>query len=309
MTMTTPKVSVVIPAYKSAQTIVRTLQSVLNQTVPLHEIIVVDDGSPDDQVEIIERNFGNQVILVRQKNAGAANARNAGISRATGDFITFLDADDYWEAQKTEKQLSVFREHPQLGMVAGKFYSETPGEPRTPWSGSPRSARYYDRILKVEGPEAFHVGTMVTTIMVMVRRSVLGDHRFCSAFEPAEDRDLWIRIISQNPVYLTEDSLATAVLVPGSLSRSSIDRDCQSMLNVVHQHSSLLGPHATRKWKAHTLARWAANDPDPIQGLRRGVYSMSLWPLPFWGIASRKPLARIRRIVVLSRKAILRRDS
>jgi glycosyltransferase involved in cell wall biosynthesis len=124
------RVSVVIPAYRSAGTIRRAVDSVLAQTHAAAEIIVVDDGSPDDQAAVVERAYGPRVSLLRRENGGAASARNAGIDRATGSYIAFLDADDYWEADKLALQLALFDRHPELGFVAGAILEEIPGEPR-----------------------------------------------------------------------------------------------------------------------------------------------------------------------------------
>lgn len=304
MNAITSRVCVVIPAYRAANTIGRALHSVLQQTYPVTEIIVIDDGSPDDQVERIQQEFGDQVILVRQPNSGVAKARNAGLARSTAEWITFLDADDYWEPTKIERQLAIFAKHPELGIVAGRFWSEVPGEERTPWQGPSRCDAYYDRVLKPNGPQSFHVATMVWTGMVMMRRSAWANRPFNSRFEPAEDRDLWIRIAAEHPVYLSREALATAVLLPGSLSRSSIDRDCLRMLDVVEQHAPLLGPFATRQWRSHTYARWGGNDPQILSSLRRLAYSLFLWPLPFSRIASRRPWGRLRRLLVLARHAL-----
>ncbi len=97
----TPKISVVIPAYNAEKTIARTLESVLSQSQLPHEIIVVDDGSQDKTVRIIQT-FVPHVKLVQQPNGGPASARNHGIRIATGDWIAFLDSDDAWLPQKLE---------------------------------------------------------------------------------------------------------------------------------------------------------------------------------------------------------------
>src|SRR5437868_7863345 len=99
-------VSVVIPAYKAARTINRAVESVLGQTRRPAEVLVVDDGSPDgaDLAAALGR-YGDRVALFRKPNGGAASARNHGIDRAGGSVIGFLDADDYWEPDKLERQL------------------------------------------------------------------------------------------------------------------------------------------------------------------------------------------------------------
>jgi hypothetical protein len=90
-----PKFSVVIPAYNSAATLRRAVESVLAQSWPAHEIIVVDDGSTDDTWPLA-REFGDQVRLIHQPNAGVSIARNRGVEAATGDWLAFLDADDWY---------------------------------------------------------------------------------------------------------------------------------------------------------------------------------------------------------------------
>jgi glycosyltransferase involved in cell wall biosynthesis len=93
-----PLVSVVIPAYKAEKYIAETVQSVIAQTYPNWEIIIVDDGSPDNQKEVIQALCAgdSRISYVYQENKGVSVARNLGISRAKGDLIALLDADDFW---------------------------------------------------------------------------------------------------------------------------------------------------------------------------------------------------------------------
>jgi len=123
--MNETSVSVVIPAYNAANTLGRAIDSVLNQTVPVHEIIVVDDGSSDRTNEVARR-YGPAVNLIEQANSRTAAARNRGIEAASGAFIAFLDADDFWEPEKTERQLAVFAKHPNVAVVGGRFFSQHP---------------------------------------------------------------------------------------------------------------------------------------------------------------------------------------
>ncbi|MEO5705650.1 MAG: glycosyltransferase [Alteraurantiacibacter sp.] len=88
------RISTVIPSYNRCDLIVETLRSVLSQTRPASEVIVVDDGSVDGTPDLIREQFGNDVMLVCQKNAGAGAARNAGLAHAAGDIIHFQDSDD-----------------------------------------------------------------------------------------------------------------------------------------------------------------------------------------------------------------------
>ncbi|MBD2092211.1 glycosyltransferase family 2 protein [Microcoleus sp. FACHB-1515] len=105
-----PLVSVIIPAYNAAGLIERTLNSVLNQTYPHLEVLVVDDGSTDQTAAIVEAitRCDSRVILLRQTNSGVAAARNLGIGQAKGEFISPLDADDLWYPTQLQRQIDCF---------------------------------------------------------------------------------------------------------------------------------------------------------------------------------------------------------
>jgi glycosyltransferase involved in cell wall biosynthesis len=252
--MSGSSVSVVIPAYRAAHTIGRAVDSLLAQVRPPDEILVVDDGSPDDLPAALDP-YGERVRLLRKPNGGVASARNLGIERSYGDLIAFLDADDYWEPTKLERQLEVLRRYPEIGLVASRYYVQPPNRPREKPARAAESL--LDRVQNVSGAEAFEFATRIWTSTVVVRRSALGQYRFDSGLETAEDRDLWVRIIASHSIYLIGEPLATLVLEPGSLSRSSIDIDCRNMLRVVRRHGDLLGRRGLRKWEADTFRRWA----------------------------------------------------
>lgn len=106
-TMVWPMVSVVIPAYNARDTLAATMRSVLDQTVQVLELIVVDDGSTDDTAAVADSIRDPRVRVLRQQNAGHAAARNAGIAVAHGKYVAVVDADDVWLAGKLERQLAV----------------------------------------------------------------------------------------------------------------------------------------------------------------------------------------------------------
>src|SRR5690348_13396065 len=107
-----PRVSVVIPSYNSAQYVGAAIESVLVQTVPDVEILVVDDGSKDATREVVAR-YGDRARYLYQENAGVAVARNHGIRESSGEWIGFLDADDTWLPQKLERQLAALAAAPE----------------------------------------------------------------------------------------------------------------------------------------------------------------------------------------------------
>lgn len=114
--MDLPKVSVVIPNYNYEKYVARTINSVLAQTYPNLEIIVIDDGSKDNSLEVL-KSFGDKIKVVRQKNQGVSRARNYGVELSSGEYIAFLDADDLWLSDKIEKQLAKFKTNESYGLV------------------------------------------------------------------------------------------------------------------------------------------------------------------------------------------------
>ena len=101
-----PKVSVVIPNYNYLNYLKAAITSVLSQDYPNVELIVVDDGSTDGSIEYL-RSLENKIILLVQPNSGQSCARNFGLLQSTGEFICFLDADDYWDKTKISKQVDL----------------------------------------------------------------------------------------------------------------------------------------------------------------------------------------------------------
>ena len=108
-------ISVVIPAYKAERCLARAIESVLAQTLPAAEVIVVDDGSRDATAAVAGR-FGDPVRVIRQENAGPAAARNHGVREACSAWIAFLDADDAWLPEKLERQ-SAYCDDERFGVV------------------------------------------------------------------------------------------------------------------------------------------------------------------------------------------------
>ena len=283
--MSVLSVSVIIPAYKAARTINRAVESVVSQTREPAEVLVVDDGSPDGaELAAALSRYGDRVTLLRKPNGGAASARNHGIERASGNVIGFLDADDYWEPHKLEHQLDLLDRHPEVGLTASRWYTEQPGELRTP-PVEPLGGTY-DRAWKPGGPDVFRVVCRVWTSSVLVRRSVLGDHRFPLDLTTGEDRDLWCRLIAAAPVYLSSEPLATAVVEPGSLSRTHVDQDYRNMLRVIHRHADLLGAQSVRAWESSTYRQWAGQllaDGQPAAAIRPAIQRLKRRPLSVEG--------------------------
>ena len=114
-----PRISIIMPSYNSGQYIGQAIQSVIDQTFTDWELIVVDDGSTDEAVEMVRRYLGDpRIQLHQQENQGASAARNKAMQISRGSFIAFLDSDDLWAPDKLSRQLEVFEQYPDIGVCA-----------------------------------------------------------------------------------------------------------------------------------------------------------------------------------------------
>lgn len=113
-------VSVIIPCYNAGEYLSDCISSILQQTHPVQEIIVVDDGSTDTTA-LIARDFGDPVRVMGQPNMGVSTARNNGIKNSRGDFVAFIDADDLWEPAKLEQQVAYMMQNREAAAVVSGF--------------------------------------------------------------------------------------------------------------------------------------------------------------------------------------------
>lgn len=119
MPSTTPRVSIVIPTYNRAHLLERALESVVAQTYPHFEAIVVDDGSTDGTRDLVTQRYGGdrRIRYTYQANRGVSVARNLGLALARGELIALLDSDDWWKPWKLELEVACLQRYPQIGMV------------------------------------------------------------------------------------------------------------------------------------------------------------------------------------------------
>src|SRR5829696_4721541 len=106
-----PTISAIVPAYNAERFIADAVRSVLGQSIPVIECVVVDDGSGDRTAEVAET-FGPPVVVVRQENRGVSGARNRGVTASRGQLLAFLDADDSWHPTRLERQLNALASSP-----------------------------------------------------------------------------------------------------------------------------------------------------------------------------------------------------
>jgi glycosyltransferase involved in cell wall biosynthesis len=201
-----PTISAVIPAYNNAAYLPDAVASVRAQSVPVREIIVVDDGSTDNTAAVVAT-LGADIRYLRQINAGPSAARNAGIAAAQGEFIAFLDADDQWTPDKTAQQLAVFEKHPELVLIAADM-AETDIDGRTILVPSVLDKhKLRDGFRTLEGrplPNALSAvlrKNFIPTGTVLVRRDVFDQvGMFNTNIRYGEDLEMWSRIAANFPI-------------------------------------------------------------------------------------------------------------
>jgi glycosyltransferase involved in cell wall biosynthesis len=113
------KVSVIIPIYNGSKYLATTLETVLAQSYPLHEIIVIDDGSTDSSPAILS-SYGGRLRVTRQSNRGIAATRNIGLQQTSGELITFIDQDDLWPLDRTKVLVEALQADPTAQVAAGQ---------------------------------------------------------------------------------------------------------------------------------------------------------------------------------------------
>lgn len=188
----TPLVSIIIPAHNSGSWICETIDNVLSQTYPCREIIIVDDGSTDNTKHLIDAHYGESVKYLYQDNAGPARARNRGIELASGEYIQFLDSDDFLNPEKIARQMAVFTANPECHVVYCDFAFTSEGTD----GGVEESPAAYKKKYGTENVfEALLDGNFIVIHSPLTRTEVI---RSCGAFDATlssdEDYDLWLRI-------------------------------------------------------------------------------------------------------------------
>jgi len=194
-------VAVVIPAYNAGRHIGRALDSVLAQTRPAEEIIVVDDGSTDDTAKVV-RTYGEKVRYIRQENTGAAGARNRGIKETKAEWIAFLDADDEWLPDKLELQLTHLQRNNDLVWTCGNFYQCWCNEERRQLAREPGLLEQAlgDKEISESYFSAYVSGVYAWTSTVMVKRKILEEAGLFQVGQlRGQDADLWFRIAYRWP--------------------------------------------------------------------------------------------------------------
>ncbi len=245
MTESVPDISVVIPAWNAERWIARAIDSVLAQTLPPRELIIVNDGSEDATAEIVA-GYGDRVQLLTQTNQGLSAARNTGINAACGEWVAFLDADDYWLPRKLEEQWRLIENNPRLGFVSCTALLEyEDGNIAGEWKCI--SKQDEADILRVLFRK--HAAIAGSGSAVMARKKLLVESGgFDTTLDSLEDVDMWIRLAA-----LSAYACAGKPQVVITRRRDSMSRNLMKMkhaaMRVMRKNRKLLGSDGKAYWR------------------------------------------------------------
>jgi len=287
------KFSVVIPLYNKASYICCTVQSVLAQTLADFEVIVVDDGSTDGGAELVKAMTDSRIRVVHQTNAGVSAARNRGIAMAQGEWVAFLDADDWHHPRHLSCLLEAHKTWPDTDAVATDFLmaADTDGPWPPPWPVCPATPHVE---LITDLPRRWMMGPSLCSSSVAVRTQRLRQMQPCFPLgeSQAEDLDFWFRLGEQTAIALAHAPLVayridvngsltashTVIKVPPCLERMEV-RAVSGAMTMAQSQSALwfIAQHKL------TLARLSLASGERVQGLkwlvraRRAARSKRWW--------------------------------
>jgi len=199
------KISAVIPTYNSADFIAEAITSILKQSIPVYEIIVVDDGSSDNTLAVVQGLSGT-IRYHKQENRGPASARNQGIKMAEGDWIAFLDADDQWTADKIKKQLATLARYPDLHLIAGDMAEIDQANTLLTPSVLDKHELLAGYVLDQGRPivcaltKLLHKNFIPTGTVLVRRDTLLAVGLFNETIHYGEDLELWAKIAAYYPM-------------------------------------------------------------------------------------------------------------
>lgn len=180
------KISIIMPAYNAARSIENAIRSVVRQTFPGWELIIIDDGSSDNTVEIVRQMSvrDNRIVLYENRNnLGVSVTRNRGLDVATGNYIAFLDSDDIWQKDKLKRQLTLLQQtNADLCYTAYEVMRKN--GTLTALYQVPKSIHYIELLKE----------NVIGCSTVLLKRSCLGSYRFETAFFH-EDYALWLQLL------------------------------------------------------------------------------------------------------------------
>ncbi len=240
-----PLVSIILPTYNGEQYIAETLKSVINQSYSNFEVLVINDGSTDNTLSLLE-NIDPRIKVISKKNGGIANARNKGLANVSGQYVAFLDHDDIWHPKKLALQVDYLLNNDDIAVVYSDF---------TRWEGGEANA-FYDKAIEYSINDKYSGWIYQELVMTnhvlfstaLFRKAVFDDVGvFNETLKIADDWDMAIRISRKYQFLQIVPSLVLYRVHPLQTSRKVVAEDYESNCrqSIIDRYG-LVGPDGTR---------------------------------------------------------------
>lgn len=207
-------VSVIIPLYNKEKEISKAINSVLNQSFSDFELIIVNDGSTDKSMDLVERIHDTRIRLINKPNGGVSSARNRGIKEAKFELVAFLDGDDWWDLNFLSNLIELTKKYPDAGLWAGQYVQVD----------KKNKIIRLDRFPEIDEGyfELYNHLFAVWSSSVIIRKAVFKN---CGVFDEelshGEDTDMWIRIALKYKICYTEKTVAYYNIGNNPLTKST----------------------------------------------------------------------------------------
>jgi glycosyltransferase involved in cell wall biosynthesis len=213
--------SVIIPLYNKANYVAKAVNSVLNQTFAEFELIIVNDGSTDNGLEIVGAIHDDRIRIINQKNAGVSTARNNGVKNARFDYVAFLDADDWWNNMFLQEIEVLIRKYPEAALFASNFNHVIKEKEISRIKISDIEdgyINYFDLFLKISD------SPVCSSAVCIKKQCFLNENGFKTNLKNMEDFDLWLRIACKHRIAYINKVLA--------FYNQDVDAACRAVGNI-----------------------------------------------------------------------------
>lgn len=295
-----PETSVIIPTWNRRELVARAIDSVLDQTREVEEIIVVDDGSTDGTGEVLAQRYGERITVLVQANAGVSAARNRGLAMARGRYLALLDSDDVWLPEKIARQVAFLESNPGIGLVLCDVV-------RVGVDGA--TIDVFERRVQIpeDGPALRWVlrDPALAPLSALMRREVHEDvGGFDESLRTAEDLDFHLRVAARWGIGVVPEPLARALRGHDGLSAlASTEDDYIAVIERAAEAAKGAVPEDARRQALATA--YVKNAESSVWRQRYG----EAWALArkAWALGPEAPLRRrLLRLPVMAGKRAVR---
>lgn len=214
--MTNTVVGVILPCYNEEDWVAGAIESVLAQTYEEFELLIVDDGSTDRTIDVVEEFSDSRIDYVQQVNGGHASALNTGLNSLDTDYYAFIDADDRWHADKLEKQIALLKSTAATLVHTNAEYVDVDDTP----IGKHHDEHPPTSTNREEMLRDLFLNNFVLTPTVACHRSAIDEKRFNEELYANADHDMWLRVAEDNEIGYVDEILIQYRVHDGNISKN-----------------------------------------------------------------------------------------